>query len=178
MVLEPRSPDFNNQILGRRIPHPKSTNYGLDNEISPERPSKRLKRSDTDDALEAKSTLSSFQSLTKEIADSEAESDDEDETYAEFARRTDLESALPPVNTDKEAIEEYEARKAAEQTQSQVTDGKLNDKVRVGGRSSIYVDAFNLALNTVLDYESHLFDEAELSVFRHWKDLNYEAQYL
>ena len=37
---------------------------------------------------------------------------------------------------------------------------------------------FNLALDTVLDEESHLFDEAEKAVFEQWRALNYEAQYL
>jgi Fanconi-associated nuclease 1 len=45
-------------------------------------------------------------------------------------------------------------------------------------KSSIYVDAFNLALDTVLDEESHLFDEKEMDVFRQWRELDYEAQYL
>lgn len=46
------------------------------------------------------------------------------------------------------------------------------------GKSSIYVDAFNLALETVLAEEAHLFDEAEMEVFRQWRNLAYEAQYL
>lgn len=40
------------------------------------------------------------------------------------------------------------------------------------------MDAFNLALDTVLEEESHLFDEAETKVFEDWKALSYEAQYL
>jgi Fanconi-associated nuclease 1 len=40
------------------------------------------------------------------------------------------------------------------------------------------VDAFNLALETVLDEEAHLFDEAEMEVFRKWRELDYESQYL
>ena len=46
------------------------------------------------------------------------------------------------------------------------------------GRSSIYVDAFNLALDTVLEDEAHLFSRAERCVFEQWKVLGYEAQYL
>lgn len=45
-------------------------------------------------------------------------------------------------------------------------------------RSSIYVDAFNLALDTVLQQESHLFSNGELDVFASWHGLDYEAQYL
>ena len=40
------------------------------------------------------------------------------------------------------------------------------------------MDAFNLALETVLEDESHLFNEAELAVFAFWRELSYEAQYL
>ncbi|PKS10486.1 hypothetical protein jhhlp_002238 [Lomentospora prolificans] len=48
----------------------------------------------------------------------------------------------------------------------------------IRGESSIYVDAFNLALDTVLEDESHLFDERERRVFDEWKRLDYESQYL
>ena len=40
------------------------------------------------------------------------------------------------------------------------------------------MDAFDLALQTVLDEEAHLFNEAEMEVFRQWKELSYESQYL
>lgn len=45
-------------------------------------------------------------------------------------------------------------------------------------RSSIYVDAFNIALDTVLEQEEHLFNEKEKAVFAAWRGLHYEAQYL
>ncbi|KAL1889552.1 hypothetical protein Sste5346_008800 [Sporothrix stenoceras] len=45
-------------------------------------------------------------------------------------------------------------------------------------RSSIYVDAFNIALDTVLEQEEHLFNEKEKIVFAAWRGLHYEAQYL
>ncbi|KAL2756801.1 hypothetical protein ACRALDRAFT_1075618 [Sodiomyces alcalophilus JCM 7366] len=48
----------------------------------------------------------------------------------------------------------------------------------VRGRSSIYVDAFNHALDTVLEDESHLFDAKEHVVFDQWRQLDYESQYL
>ena len=48
----------------------------------------------------------------------------------------------------------------------------------IKGMSSIYVDAFKLALETVLDEEAHLFEEREKSIFTAWKELSYEAQYL
>jgi hypothetical protein len=44
--------------------------------------------------------------------------------------------------------------------------------------SSIYVDAFNLALDTVLKEESYLFSEEEAEVFAKYRSLDYEAQHL
>lgn len=43
---------------------------------------------------------------------------------------------------------------------------------------SIYVDAFNLALDTVLKEESYLFSEDETEVFARYRSLEYEAQHL
>ncbi|KAI4824832.1 hypothetical protein E4T44_10040 [Aureobasidium sp. EXF-8845] len=88
-------------------------------------------------------------------------------------KATDLETALPPIDTDKDAIKAYEATRAAEYSESQKDQPKW-----IPGQRSIYVDAFNLALDTVLEDESHLFDDAEKKVFDTWRKLNYEAQYL
>jgi Fanconi-associated nuclease 1 len=112
------------------------------------------------------------------ILDSDAEDEDESQDAPTAAHQTDLESALPVVNVDADSIKEYEAFKAS-QTED-VPDGEESPKNRnwVKGKSSLYVDAFNLALDTVLDEESHLFDEAEMDVFRQWRHLDYEAQYL
>lgn len=44
--------------------------------------------------------------------------------------------------------------------------------------SSIYVDAFNLALNTVLKDEAYLFSEEEAEVFAKYRSFEYEAQHL
>ncbi|KAL1884807.1 hypothetical protein Plec18167_002399 [Paecilomyces lecythidis] len=93
--------------------------------------------------------------------------------------QTELETSLPDIATDKDAIERYEASQAAE-----TQDGELGLQQRFGerkwlkGKSSIYVDAFNLALETVLEEEAHLFDEAEMEVFNQWRGLSYETQYL
>jgi Fanconi-associated nuclease 1 len=111
------------------------------------------------------------------ISDSDVEGEGEDEE-SHIPHQTDLESALPAVSTDAEAIEEYEAFKASQSQESKGTEERLRDRKWERGKSSIYVDAFNLALDTVLDEESHLFDEAEMEVFRLWRELNYEAQYL
>lgn len=94
--------------------------------------------------------------------------------------QTELEVSLPPIGIDSKAIEEYEASKAAEIDD----DRNLSLEERFGerkwdkGKSSIYVDAFNLALETVLNEEAHLFDPQELHVFSKWKELSYAAQYL
>jgi Fanconi-associated nuclease 1 len=55
---------------------------------------------------------------------------------------------------------------------------RLSNRTWTKGKSSIYVDAFNLALETVLEDERHLFDEKEIEVFKQWRELEYEAQYL
>uniref|UniRef100_A0A8H7N9E1 Fanconi-associated nuclease n=1 Tax=Bionectria ochroleuca TaxID=29856 RepID=A0A8H7N9E1_BIOOC len=92
-------------------------------------------------------------------------------------RVTDVESALPQTETGPEAIQEYENFKLS-QTQSQDESKPEGQATWVRGRSSIYVDAFNLALDTVLEEETHLFDDKEMDIFRQWRDLNYESQYL
>ncbi|WAO88145.1 Fanconi-associated nuclease [Fusarium falciforme] len=91
---------------------------------------------------------------------------------------TDLENAMAPTDGGTKAIEEYEAIKSS---QASAKDEDTNEKAQplwVKGRSSIYLDAFNLALDTVLEEESHLFDDKENEVFRQWRGLDYEAQYL
>lgn len=93
--------------------------------------------------------------------------------------QTDLETSLPAVQTDEHAIEEYEAVKTEGEDETEPgLHVRLRDGVWQKGKSSIYVDAFNLALETVLDEESHLFSEAEMEVFQQWKELSYESQYL
>lgn len=93
--------------------------------------------------------------------------------------QTDLETSLPAVQTDESAIEEYEALKAEGEDEAEPgLHVRLRDAVWQKGKSSIYVDAFNMALETVLDEESHLFNDAEMEVFKQWKELSYESQYL
>ena len=89
------------------------------------------------------------------------------------------------MQTDEEAIEAYEAYKASQEVEKEpaqsnesTTESQLESRSWVRGRSSIYVDAFNLALDTVVDDEGHLFNEAEHDLFRQWRELPYEAQYL
>ncbi|KAF2857417.1 hypothetical protein K470DRAFT_260822 [Piedraia hortae CBS 480.64] len=89
-------------------------------------------------------------------------------------RAPGIESVLPPVQTTQEAIEEYEAGRNAQLG----AKGRLERREWVRGKSSIYVDAFILALETVLTNEGHLFDAAEHEVFAQWQQLSYDAQYL
>lgn len=89
-----------------------------------------------------------------------------------------LESALPEPKSSEEAIEDYE-RMGGPQEVKQTPDDTMSLRgASVKGKSSIYVDAFNLALDTVLENEAHLFDERERHIFSQWKALDYEYQYL
>jgi len=182
MALEARGASAHNQMLGSRIQHPRSTNS---NDQFGTPAAKRLKRLDsTDSSLSRRDEIEEGEEeilrspvkRARETPDSEAESD-EDEVFSESVQRTELESTLPPVKTDKEAIAEYEATRAAE-TSDLDLQGRLGQRKWVQGKSSIYVDAFNLALETVLADEAHLFDEAEIAVFESWRELSYEGQYL
>lgn len=177
MILQAQSTASHNQMLGQRVRHPPSTNFDDDFE-SPA--AKRLKRLDSTDSsyLRTESEEEKSETTPKEIRDSEAETDDEDVFLPPHTRQTDLEVALPPVKTDKEAIAEYEAYKAAQEALPLGIEGRLGQRKWIKGKSSIYVDAFNLALETVLEDEGHLFDEAEMEVFQQWRGMSYEAQYL
>ncbi|KAL4974228.1 VRR-NUC domain-containing protein [Aspergillus desertorum] len=92
--------------------------------------------------------------------------------------QTELESTLPPVETDTQAIEEYESSQKSAGGEENALQGRMRGAEWRKGQSSIYVDAFNLALDTVLAEEAHLFSEAEKEVFQHWRELSYESQYL
>ena len=181
MILQARGEASHNQMLGQRIKHPPSTNF--DDEF--ESPAaKRLKRLDSIDSSSScnESEEVAFEprldASPREIRGSDAETDEEDVSFAAPTRRTDLEIALPPVKTDKEAIAEYEAFKAAQEAVPLDAEGLLGQRRWIKGKSSIYVDAFNLALETVLEDEGRLFDEAEMEVFQQWRGMSYEAQYL
>lgn len=167
-------------MLGRIILHPPSTKFH-DDDIPP--PTKRLKTSESTDGDEDSHDVSdneimrTMSGYPDEIPDSDEDSGF-DEEQSQPKQPTDLESALPPVKTDKEAIAEYEAMRAVEQYMHGDVRSRLDKRDWTQGKSSIYVDAFNLALDTVLEDEGHLFDEKEMEVFSQWKGLEYEAQYL
>ncbi|KAL6249024.1 hypothetical protein RBB50_004087 [Rhinocladiella similis] len=188
MALGPQSPSIHNSLMGTRIPHPASTRWDDDDDF-PSPPSKRTRIAPSGSKKTSPKKPLPKQRIKKEIPDSEDEEQDLEEDGGvklptEF-KATQLEATLPPVQTDEEAIEAYEAYKASEYDGQQgEKDGestslsRLESRKWIRGRSSIYVDAFNLALDTVLEDEGHLFNEAEHSLFRIWRDLHYEAQYL
>lgn len=107
---------------------------------------------------------------------------DDDSIHAQH--QTAFESSLPAVLDDQQAIQEYELMRASQSSQSDnrkiegETLERMNSRSWIPGRSSIYVDAFNLALDTVLEDELHLFNNKEKYVFEQWRSLTYEAQYL
>jgi Fanconi-associated nuclease 1 len=166
-------------MVGRRVPHPLSTKFHDDNEP----PAKKLKTFDSTDAEDSRDVSENEdlpptpRRFRDEIPDSDEEVGSGDDEVSAPQRPTELESALPPVKTDKEAIEEYEAMRAAEDVPDDLKH-RLFKRDWTKGKSSIYVDAFNLALETVLEDEGHLFDEKEMEVFSQWRTLEYEAQYL
>lgn len=170
-MLQVSSPSKHNAMLGKSIPHPKSTNFDREDDSFQTPPAKRLKTEPTS------TTSLRKQRFNKKDLVADSDADSEDEIYSDQTRRTDLESALPPIQTDREAIEAYEASRAAEQAELGLQE-RLDGRKWERGRTSIYVDAFSLALNTVLEDESHLFNTAELKVFEEWRSLGYEAQYL
>lgn len=157
-------------MITRFIKHSKPTNVDEEQD----RPAKCQK---LDDATRKPPTL--CETIKHEATDNDdTEDGSQNIDKEEYSHVTDLESALPPIETSEEAIEEYEAFKASQEDKSEGAEERLNKRTWVRGKSSLYVDAFNLALDTVLDEESHLFDEAETEVFRVWRELNYEAQFL
>jgi Fanconi-associated nuclease 1 len=179
MILKAQSNTDHNAMVGRRIQHPSSTNFN-DDKSPPAKRLKTLDSTDGDDSRDVSEDETSFQipnPYRDEIPDSEDDGDSHDD-QSKPTRPTELESALPPIKTDKEAIAEYEAMRAAEQDVPGDLEDRLKDRRWTKGKSSIYVDAFNLALETVLEDEGHLFDEKELEVFNQWRELDYEAQYL
>lgn len=181
MAFQPRSPASHNQMLGRRTRETFATNIEEEFENSA---AKRLKRFDStpssllcdisEDNTTTRPQLPS--DASRDISDSEAESD-RDGTFPRSSQQTDLESTLPQIKTDKEAIAGYETRRATEEGELDLRE-RLGQRNWIRGKSSIYVDAFNLTLETVLEDESHLFNEVEMAVFSHWNRLGYEAQYL
>ncbi len=155
MVLESRGDQRHNAMVGRRIPHPTSTKF-YDDGILP--PAKRLKTFESTDE-EDSTNVSSNEAIPRdirgfrdEIPDSDEETDLEGDEKLAPQHPTELESALPAVKIDKEAIQEYEAMRAAENIPEDL-NSRVAGRTWTKGKTSIYVDAFNLALETVLEDE-------------------------
>lgn len=181
MVLDSQRDTKHNAMLGRKIPHSTSTNFHDDVFAPPAKRLKTFENSDGEDSREVSDVESEAIVNTPRFGDEVPDSDEENELEEDEPsaphRPTELESALPPVKTDKAAIDEYEAMRAAEEVPDDLKS-RLSQRTWTQGKSSIYVDAFNLALETVLEDEGHLFDEKEMEVFNQWRELDYEAQYL
>lgn len=171
---------------------------------SPKRPAKRLKREEvgnsnndddgSDDEAEdslyhpsrAGSPVRQLESRGRLVADHDFSREDSPGLGADGdrpPRPTAIESSLPAIISDEEAIQQYESFKASQQSevdadQKDSAASRLDSRKWVRGKSSLYVDAFNLALDTVLDEESQLFDCRESAVFQKWRALPYESQFL
>ncbi|KAI5299999.1 hypothetical protein KEM56_002823 [Ascosphaera pollenicola] len=100
-------------------------------------------------------------------------------TDGSVGSQSELDLALPPPPDD---LEHHREESPGSGLKNDGQDLSPRERIRqrywTKGKSSIYVDAFNLALDDVLETESYLFDEQELAVFGHWKGLSYDAQYL
>ncbi|KAL7950731.1 VRR-NUC domain-containing protein [Trichoderma barbatum] len=141
------------------------------------RPSKRLKRDNDTDSESGETSELPVKYGPQEIAAAEIFSDETDQRRSK-ERVTDFENALPPTETNEEAIAEYETLRSSQTNAGEENSGGKAAPLWIKGRSSIYVDAFNLALDTVLEEESSLFSSKESEIFKQWRSLNYEAQYL
>jgi Fanconi-associated nuclease 1 len=176
MVLNPISDVTHGLVVGSN-----AVEFQVDEALRPAKRPKTFESTDGEDSRDASGDENGRRSSRigqGEIPDADAESDVEDTGEISYQHSTDLESVLPPVKTDKEAIEEYEAMRMIDQDFADDLKDRLGQKSWVKGKTSIYLDAFNLALETVLDDERHLFDEKEMKIFEQWRELEYEAQYL
>lgn len=143
------------------------------------RSAKRRKTDDTNTDLDSNASDKRPSSPSPSTATAEETGPVYESEQPPISSQTDLETSLPDIQTDEQAIQEYEESHAAKDDSEQLgLHVRLRDGVWKKGKSSIYVDAFNLALETVLEEESHLFSAHEMEVFTQWKELSYESQYL
>ncbi|RYC53763.1 hypothetical protein CHU98_g12446 [Xylaria longipes] len=126
--------------------------------------------------LKLRPALRKYEALDSPADDDIEERSESEDTHAPGP--TAIESSLPEIKPDKQAIEEYQNSKATQSDDGGSASSRLDSRAWVRGKSSLYVDAFNLALDTVLDEEAHLFDDKEKRVFEQWRSLSYEAQFL
>ncbi|PNY25741.1 Fanconi-associated nuclease 1-like protein [Tolypocladium capitatum] len=162
----------------KRLPQAEKDDAGsLSHEPASERPRKRLRGQEVADSASERSDESSSGDEPTRGNGHDASTGD-DELPRRSDRTTDVENVLPPTETDDGAIEKYELMKSSQKSSDGDETTAKGRPLWIKGKSSIYVDAFGLALDTVLEEESQLFDEKEMEVFRQWRGLNYEAQYL
>src|SRR5271170_6079674 len=161
MALLSKGTAKHNEMLRRRVQHQGSNHYENTN-LPPAKRRKPVERMDAEersplDKSDSESISESLRTYREEIPDSQEEDyfDDDSDEHVRFSdqRPTELESALAPVKTDKEAITEYELMRAAGEVIATNLKERLDTRNWTRGRSSIYVDAFNLALETVLENE-------------------------
>jgi Fanconi-associated nuclease 1 len=165
--------------MGQSIPHPRSTNFDDSGDFPTPSPKRVKTLKHIQRAANVGSSLDSSPPSKQsprsrrrnQVQDTEG---DEDEPAK--SSQTQLETALPEIKNDEDAIEAYEAFKAGQSEQT--LQERVENRSWTKGRSSIYVDAFNLALESVLNEERHLFDDAEKSLFKQWNAISYESQYL
>ncbi|KAI0424919.1 VRR-NUC domain-containing protein [Xylaria sp. FL1042] len=173
----------------RSTPHKISSLKEKPAQIAEEHPKKKVKRevynsdADLDDYQIDTPPLKPWHDPQRggDALDSPADDDIIERSEAEDVHTsgpTAIESSLPEIRVDKEAIEEYQNFKSSQGNDTGSAVSRLDSRAWVRGKSSIYVDAFNLALDTVLEEEAHLFDAKERRVFEEWKSLDYEAQFL
>jgi fanconi-associated nuclease 1 len=187
MALLSKGTATHNEMFRRRASHQFSPSHYQGNDLPPAKRQRAVGCMDTErgsslDRSDSESPPVSLNAYREGIPDSQEDGDSDEDTGEQIGfseqRPTELESALAPVKTDKEAITEYELMRAAEEVIPTNLKERLDTRKWAQGKSSIYVDAFNLALETVLEDEGHLFDEAETEVFNQWRSLDYDAQYL
>lgn len=174
---------------GRSTPQRTSSLKEKPAQLAEEHPKKKLKREETykSDAdsdeyhihtppLRPRPSLQRTDTPDSPADDDVAMKSETEDTQASMP--TAIENSLPEIQSDKLAIEEYEKFKASQGDDTGDASSRLNSRAWVRGKSSLYVDAFNLALDTVLGEEAHLFDDKEKRVFEEWGSLSYEAQFL
>ncbi|KAI2638038.1 VRR-NUC domain-containing protein [Xylaria nigripes] len=173
-------------------PASRKTSPLTENQLAPEEPPrKRVKQDMTHDSdpdsdhyqsdaspliLQGRLKRNYTPSIPADDCDDVAESSESDDAHV--PEPTAIESSLPEIKPDRRAIEEYQNFKASQGEDTVNVSSRLDSRAWERGKSSLYVDAFNLALDTVLDEESHLFNDREKRIFEEWKSLNYEAQFL
>src|SRR5271154_3245042 len=120
MALQLESPSRHNKSLRQKIQHPLAANFQYDDDFHAP-PPKRMKRDDSaesprssDEDRSSRSGRSPARHRRMETPDSEDEGDKQGVQLPDS--QSALETSLPQIKSDEEAIAEYEAYKAGEQS--------------------------------------------------------------